>query len=317
MSLLRTMAGRTGMWLRRHPRLGRLALALLPDTAVTVHVPWLGPFRVRVRQHRSYWLRDPLVHEGFPLGALKALVVPGQVVYDVGANIGLYTRFLANLLGAAKVLAFEPMQDNLAQLVANIELGGIADRVTVLPYALAHLDGEQELQVDDMSSASAALSLVTGGKAAEGRRQYGLPPKSELVQCRRLDGLIEGLGLPPPDLIKVDIEGAETLFLRGAMETLRTYSPRLLIETHGAAIARQVFDTLTDLGYHCAAKVSERIDPAGYCILTPAKMEMAQDLYDVHFLLAARDAHDLPDRIEEHRSVPNGRNPEVAVAQSN
>ena len=57
--------------------------------------PAIGLFRIRARRNRSFWLRDPLAQERFPLAALRALVRPGDVVYDVGANIGLYTRFFA------------------------------------------------------------------------------------------------------------------------------------------------------------------------------------------------------------------------------
>jgi FkbM family methyltransferase len=299
--MLRASAARLGLWLRHHPLAGSWALRALPDFPVTINIPPIGPFRIRVRRNRSFWLRDPLTLETFPLAALQALMRPGYVVYDVGANIGLYTRFLAHCFRAARVVAFEPMTENLAQLRANIDLGSITDRVTVVPYALADSDGQQELQEDDLSTATAALSSVTEGRAAVGRRQYGLPPKSELVTCRRLDSAVTELNLPVADVIKVDIEGAESLFLSGATDYLKNKSPKVLMELHGADKAKQAFTFLSRLGYCCAAKVSTRLDGLGYCKLNESLVERAQDLYDIHFLIASKAPQDLPDRLEPFR----------------
>jgi FkbM family methyltransferase len=283
-----------GNWLRRHPGLARWALLLLPDVTWQINIAEIGKLKIRTRRNRSYWLRDPLSQERFPLEALRALVRPGATVYDVGANIGLYSRFLVNCFGAARVIAFEPMRDNVAQLISNLELGGIKDQVTILPIALCDSDEQQELQLDDFSSASAALSSVTGGEASQGRKQYGLLPKTEAVTCRRLDTVIEELNLPPPDVIKVDIEGAEGMFLLGAMKVLRQHSPKLLIELHGASHAKAVYRTLRDLGYHCAGSVSRRLAPAGYGILNDAIVDQASDQYDIHFLIAAKNPGDVP-----------------------
>ena len=288
----------TAQWLRRYPRLAGWALTLLPDLPMTIRIPGIGPFRVRTRRNRSYWLRDPLTHERFPLAALRALVRPGAVVYDVGANIGLYTRFSVTAFGARHVVAFEPMRDNLDQLRRNIVLGDLRDKVTVLPYALSDVDGVQDLQVDDVSSASAVLAVVTGNEAAQGRRQYGLPPKSEPVTCRRLDTVLATEKLPPPDVIKVDIEGAEDLFFAGATECLARSSPRLVVELHGADKARQVFDRLSGCGYVCNGSISTHLAPTGYGRLDADLMQKVRDVYDVHFLIAAKDPSDLPEKLD-------------------
>jgi FkbM family methyltransferase len=299
--MLRAIAGRLGSWLRLHPRAGGLALKALPDFPLTIVIPPIGPFRIRLRRNRSFWLRDPLTHETFPLAALQALMRPGYVVYDVGANIGLYTRFLANCFRAAKVVAFEPMRENLAQLRTNIDLGNIADRVTVVPYALADSDGQEELQEDDLSTATAALSSVTEGRAADGRRAYGLPPRSKWVTCRRLDSVVTELNLPVADVIKVDIEGAECLFLSGATDYLKNKSPKVVMELHGADKAKQAFTFLSRLGYCCAAKVSTKLDGLGYCKLNESLVARAEDKYDIHFLIASKAPQDLPDRLEPFR----------------
>jgi FkbM family methyltransferase len=283
-----------GSWLRGHPTLARWALRLLPDVYWRVDIPQIGPFKIRTRRNRSFWLHDPLSHEQFPLAALRAFTCQGATAYDVGANIGLYSRFLLNCFGAGKVVAFEPMADNVSQLIANLELGGIRDKVTILQCALCDADEQQELQLDDFSSASASLNSVTGGQASQGRKQYGLPPKKVSVACRRLDSLVEEMNLPPPDVIKVDIEGAESMFLAGARQVLQKHSPRLMIELHGSDQAKAAYRILSDLGYHCAGKLSERLAPAGYGMLNDALVDQASDLYDIHFLIAAKNPANLP-----------------------
>jgi FkbM family methyltransferase len=260
---------------------------------MTVTIPPIGRFRIRTRRNRSFWLRDPLTHEKFPLAALRAVIRPGDVVYDVGANIGLYTRFCA-AFGAGRVVAFEPMKDNLTQLERNIDLGGIRDRVTVFPYALSDVDAVQELQIDDLSSASAALAVVTGNQAAQGRRQYGFSPKAEPVTCHRLDSILAEECIPPPDAIKVDIEGAEGLFFAGALDCLARSSPRLVAELHGADKARAVYDLLTSCGYTCAGRVGLHLNATGYCRLDAEMMSGIRGDYDVHFLVATKDPADLP-----------------------
>lgn len=283
--------------LRTRPVLGRWVLRAIPDLPWTLAVDGIGPFRLRLRRNRSLWLRTPLESESFPFAMLRHLVRPGDVVYDVGANLGLYARYLVSTLQAGQVVSFEPVADNRALLAANLRLGGIENRVTVMPMALADEDGEAEFQLDDMQSASGTLSQVTGGEPSMGRQNLGLGPLATRVPVRRLDTLLAARaenGLPLPAVIKIDVEGAEGLLLHGAAGLLREHRPHLLVELHGAEHARAVLSFLLDLGYACAGKVTAEIDPAGYARLGPETLPRIRGLYDVHFLVATRDPADLP-----------------------
>jgi FkbM family methyltransferase len=280
--------------LRTRPLLGRWALRMIPDLPWTLDVEGIGPFRVRLRRNRSFWLRKPLESESFPFAMLRHFVRPGDVVYDCGANLGLYDRFLTATLGASRVVAFEPSPENRHFLAANLALGGIADRVTILPMALADEDGVAEFQVDDVQTTSGTLSKVTAGGASEGRRNLRLSPLTDQVLCRRLDTVVAEEKLPPPDVIKVDVEGAEALLLRGAAGTLREWGPRLVVELHGAAVAREVLGLLHELGYACAGKVGSHLHPTGYGRLDPSMLPRVKGMYDVQFIAASRDPGDLP-----------------------
>ena len=187
--------------------------------------------------------------DGLTLGMFQRLIRPGDMVYDIGANIGLYSRIMLSWFKAGRVLAFEPMRENLDLLHQNVTLSGASERFRVLPLALSDIEGEEDLQIDDMTSGTAVLTSVSGGAASIGRQEYGLPPLSERVRIVRLDDLITRENLPPPNMMKIDTEGAEVKVLTGARETLGRHRPRLCIALHATDKTIGTLNLLDDLGY--------------------------------------------------------------------
>jgi len=149
------------------------------------------------------------------------------------------------------------MSANVRLLRRNATLAPGNPPIYVLAMALADRDEQRvPLQVDDMSDGSAVLSRVSGGAASEGRATKGLRPITEAVDTWRLDTLLfsppAGLlsePLPPPDVLKIDTEGAENLVLSGAARTLREHRPRLILAAHGAERAQSVLALLREAGY--------------------------------------------------------------------
>lgn len=294
---LKTVAGAV----RRHPMLARMALGVIPDWHVNVAVPEIGNMRIRMRRNRSFWLRSPLSMEWYPLAMLKAFVTPASVVWDVGANIGLYSRWLASRLGAGRVVAFEPMSQNLPELRHNIEIGGLTGRVTVVPWALSNRDGELDFQIDDVQSASGSIDLVRQGKASAGRQALRLPPKTEKVQSRSIDSILGSKELPVPDVLKVDVEGAESLVLEGGDRFLSSHSPLLVIETHGIEAAQSCLRFLFDRGYAAAGCVPADWNAGRHMRLDRSVIGRIRDQYDVHFIAAAKDAGRIPPALTYER----------------
>ena len=247
------IAQQTTKFLRRHVGLKPAAHFMLdrvPDVRVTRNVKGIGPIRYRLRRHHYFWTRPPLVNS--PLrGLLRHIVKPGDVVYDVGANIGLYSRIMLEWCEAEKVFAFEPMTENKELLNANARLAPDPSKLIAFPTALGERNGFEELQIDDISSGSAVLSVVSGGAAAKFRRLRNLPPLTERIPIWRLDDLVEQEKLPPPDMIKIDTEGAAAMVLRGAVRTLEASSPRLFIALHGDSEAQPVLELILGMGYYC------------------------------------------------------------------
>jgi FkbM family methyltransferase len=235
---------------RTRPALGRMALRAIPDIQWNIKVREIGLMNISIGKNRSYWLRDPVEQESFVLGALRGLVRPGDVVFDAGANIGLHVRFFVQIFRASNVVAFEPMSQNLAVLRKNIRLGHCEKHVQLVPVALADFDGEDAFQIDDVSTAGGSLNVITHGEPCQPRKQYGFGPLTETVTVARIDALVNRGQVPVPALIKVDVEGAEALLLRGAIETLVKYAPNLVIELHGPEVAQAVVKLLLEVGYH-------------------------------------------------------------------
>jgi FkbM family methyltransferase len=271
---------------RTTPWLGRLALRAIPDLLWHVSVEPVGKMEIRLRRHRGYWLRSPLSNDAFMMGALTRLLSPGDIVYDIGANIGLYSRFLIQRFHASKVYAFEPMSQNRPQLARNLQLGGCAGQVVVLPFAVADEDGTTTFQVDDVTSFSGTLNAVTGGAASPSRKQYNLPPITECVQVVQLDTVILDRGLMLPDVIKMDIEGAEAMALRGARKLLREQKPALVIELHGASVAIEVLQILWDCNYYCFGYLETK-DGLVYKEITTSDLGAITGKYSLHFLAAS------------------------------
>jgi FkbM family methyltransferase len=158
---------------------------------------------------------------------------PGDVCYDIGANAGSLTIDVAYALRNQNVrfIAFEP-QTSLAQTLMISAVLNHLDLVDVYPILLGDEVGEQTLYIP---AHSIHASLVTRSSHAQ------------RVTCMQatIDYLVSSGQIPPPDVIKIDVEGAELAVIRGAQQTISEYMPIIIFE---ADINMQRFDyTLADI----------------------------------------------------------------------
>ena len=299
--------GRIAHWttgfVRKHVQFKSTAHAVLnfvPDFRITRSVKGVGPIRYRMRRHHYFWTR-PLLDDSSNtvFGILQTLIHSGDVVYDIGANIGLYSRIMLQWHHAGKVIAFEPMSDNVELLKENARLAPDPSKLLVFPTALGDRIGFEELQIDDVSSGTAVLSKVSGGQAAKVRRLRDLPPLTELIPIWRLDDLVAQEQLPLPDVMKIDTEGAGGMVLRGAVQTIEASSPRMVIAVHGEDECRSLLEVLIPLSYYCYSWVPRD----GKRIYTQIKVEDA-----VHFsrgeLCCSRKEADVNTPPERLRQIP-------------
>jgi FkbM family methyltransferase len=162
---------------------------------------------------------------------LDDYVRPGEVVWDVGANVGLYTCYAAR--AGARVLAFEPSGLNFGLLVAHVELNGFSDAIA--PYCLAL--GRQTQATELYMSAFEPGHAFSSIDAPESQVATFEPAFRQAILSFTADDLVDRFGLAPPDHLKIDVDGAEIEILEGAENVLRRVRS-VIMEVEGKNAAR-------------------------------------------------------------------------------
>jgi FkbM family methyltransferase len=165
-------------------------------------------------------IADASVHEGRfepdETALLQEHLPRIDVLVDIGANVGFFTCLAATR--GVKVVAVEPLQDNLTCLYENLHQNGL-DAVEVFPMGVSDVPGLRRLY-----GASTGASLVAGWSAVP--EHY-----ARTIAVSTLDHVLRGRFEGQRMFVKMDIEGAEVFALRGAAETLaRAPAPTWLVE---------------------------------------------------------------------------------------
>lgn len=144
---------------------------------------------------------------------IRNTVRPGDVFYDIGANIGLYTLAAARHVGEnGRVFAFEPHAASFERLCANLLLNDVAGRATALSIAPNDSEGFFDFHYAGWQSGASASQL-----ADQPRTTIGL---CELKYAAPIDLLVERGWLPRPDIVKLDVDGREPHIIRGMTRLL-------------------------------------------------------------------------------------------------
>ena len=174
--------------------------------------------KLRLPQNRDYilGLSEPPVQR-----ALAEYLHPGDVFYDIGANVGFFSLLAARTVGPGGcVCAFEPVAANAESIRDNADLNDLRN-LRVLEMAIGR-------------SARVAEFLLTGWDGGGSLSEAAVRPSDVVsrvdVRVAALDDMIRAEGLPQPDLVKIDVEGAEMDVLAGMSATIRDRSPVLLYE---------------------------------------------------------------------------------------
>ena len=179
----------------------------------------------------AWWLAEKsaldheLIHNGFEgveTRLVERLLRPGMTVLDIGAHHGLYTLLASKRVGRrGRVIAFEPSPRERKRLITHVRVNHCSN-VCVEPYALGDRAGEADLFLVEgfQDWCNSLRPPVVDGRTCTVR-----------VEVRRLDDVLETLGISQVDFIKLDVEGAELSFLHGASKLLQSASrPAILAE---------------------------------------------------------------------------------------
>lgn len=191
------------------------------------------PPDMRYTSVTAYLMRDWAEPE---LHFLDKVVRKGDVFIDAGANVGLYTLRGAPLVGATgRVVSIEPGKVAADQLEANLALNPGFRHVTVVRKAASDTVGTAVLHHIQLGDDPQAFSLLSDGRATEG----------ETVEITTVDTLVQELGLPRVDCIKMDVEGAEPLLIAGARGTIERFHPIILFEINTIVLSGNAVDPNT------------------------------------------------------------------------
>jgi FkbM family methyltransferase len=152
--------------------------------------------------------------------ALADHLGPGDVFYDVGANVGFFTVLAARLVGPnGLVVAFEPVPATADLTRRNSELNGFTN-VRVLERAASDVNGSGEL----------VLARHIGGAALSTVPRPADATSAITVVLTTIDALLAESGIAAPTVVKIDVEGAETAVLDGMTETMARHRPTIICE---------------------------------------------------------------------------------------
>jgi FkbM family methyltransferase len=169
--------------------------------------------------------------------ALRRLIAPGAVFYDIGANVGFFTILGARLVGPqGRVVAFEPVPACARAVASNIALNGFA-HAEIREAAVGARSGRDQLLVVGEASWS---HLASTGRHADVRDEIDVAVVS-------IDELVAAGEIPPPDVMKIDTEGAELQAIAGMRATIEAHRPAIVCELHDT---NEAFCALMDeIGY--------------------------------------------------------------------
>jgi FkbM family methyltransferase len=220
-----------------------------------------------LQAEKDYWLGT---YEPELQAALSELAQPGMVAYDVGANIGYISLLLARRVGqAGKVYSFEALPANLERLRANLALNEPGRNVVPIHAAVV----ERERPVQFLVGPSGGMGKADG---SAGRKDVAYSGMVD-IDGLSLDAFVFELSNPPPQLVKMDIEGGEVLALPGMNGLLEHQRPLLLLELHGPESAQAAWETLTRRGYRICSmapgyppvKTLQELDWKAYVVAFP------------------------------------------------
>ena len=184
------------------------------------------------------------VYERRVAEVILALGEPGDLVLDVGANMGQHTLIAA--WHGMHVHAFEPLPRVAARLRANVALNKLQGRVSVFESAVSSSEGTATLH--EMEGADDGSHSLLALGAAEHRSAVD-------VRTVTLDGHLRSEKCGFPALVKIDVEGVEALVLDGAEQTIGQGRPIVILETG---------DRLADMLGESAATVIARLLDSSY-----------------------------------------------------
>lgn len=237
--------------------------------------------------------------------AIEALVRPGEICLDIGAQKGYVTLQLARAVGeSGLVIAVEPDPRAMEQLNANCSRNGIC-QVALCPFVVGDADGECEFVLSEQLGYSSRFPNEIARP---------LVWSTLKVKVKTVDGLLEELAIPRDrrilSFVKIDVEGSEPLVLSGMKRTLKLYHPMIWLEVNRPSLQAGGFHVgllerpLRDIGYRFfrLQLLFESLAPLRRAIVAPIA-SLGEDPAEVFDVLAVFHPSNFEERLEAFRGT--------------
>jgi FkbM family methyltransferase len=220
---------------------------LLSDDGQSVIVRTLsGPARglrfrlnLMTRIEPAYWFGT---YDKPILEQLAAIIQPGWTIWDCGIYLGYYTSFFAQCVRqSGQVIAFEPDPHNLERSRQNVRLNGFEHQVQFIQAAIGAPLGETDFIVSDNSN-SHLPNMYVGATQEQYQQSVEHVGNKLKVRCISLDEAYLDMKLPKPNLIKLDIEGAEREALKHLSQIVAACQPLIVLELHNPECDQAAWD---------------------------------------------------------------------------
>ncbi len=204
-----------------------------------------------IKRAANFFRQEPQIAEW-----MNTMMQEGDVIWDIGANIGVYALYAA-LRTDITVLAFEPSAQTFAVLVKNIEINGLGERVHA--YCVA-LDKSTRPGTFHLSHTAPGHAMHAFG-APETVHGVFQPEFSHSMLAFSVDDFYRIFKVRKPDHIKLDVDGNEADILKGSKETLKGVRSVLveMVDNNGVVAGGEVAPILENHGFHLDNTFSSRI----------------------------------------------------------
>lgn len=190
--------------------------------------------------NRAYFSDE--MHEEEVIHNLPVLLRGTRLFVDIGASLGQYTFFASQHMQGGHIVAIEPDPLRFEQLERNCQEWSTAsgNQVTALHCAVSDTEGQIPFYATNTSLSGGLFKHEVSESMLKASGLDDLQWHDTIVDCHTLDGLFPGHG---PDLVKIDVEGAELRVLRGASRILKEGKTVFLVELHGSWASPEGQDT--------------------------------------------------------------------------
>jgi len=205
------------------------------------------------------WRARACAKEPWTVEWIETSVNQGDVFYDIGANVGVFSLIAAmKCTKKLQVVAVEPGYASFAHLCDNVVLNHCEGVITPIPLPLSDQTGLAQFKYRSREAGQSRHALLEKTKigSGDGQSRYQQP-----VLAMRLDDMVSTFNLPKPTHLKIDVDGAELRVLHGATEVLRHDGLRTILIEVETAIEDSVVAVLRDAGFSLVSRYEHGKNP--------------------------------------------------------